>query len=251
VALGRPRAPAAWGRCCWDIYDAEKACICGRRGTGFKDEIPPALRRSCTAGPVSQPHSPIAWPKAGALFRQPKLVEQVEYRRKGPEGILQSAAFKVLLTDKNPYESNSIICRKVIHGITTLWTRLNNVWLVNIPVKLVVAVARENISSHMRTTRIMWRLHGRSGLPLPTALKFHAEHTSGIEVLPGEYVVVREAELEAAAHNKIKTIEIEDFVDLDADRPALPSIGLLHRAAASGVRRRACWSRQWKKAKSC
>ena len=40
-------------------------------------------------------------PKAGALFVKPTLVAQIEYRRKGPEGILQQAAFKGLRTDKS------------------------------------------------------------------------------------------------------------------------------------------------------
>jgi len=48
----------------------------------------------------------------------------------------------------------------------------------------------------------------------------HAEHVvKGYEVSPGRYVVVQERELEAAAPRKSKTIEIEDFVELDEIDP--------------------------------
>jgi DNA end-binding protein Ku len=48
----------------------------------------------------------------------------------------------------------------------------------------------------------------------------HAEHTvKGYELSPGQYVVIKEKDLEAAAPKKSKTIEMEDFVDLDEIDP--------------------------------
>jgi bifunctional non-homologous end joining protein LigD len=86
-------------------YDAEKRLhFAGGVGTGFNDEdhrrLSPLLRS------LAQSSSPFAdrVPKAGALFVKPTLVAQVEYRRKGPEGILQQAAFKGLRIDKSAEE---------------------------------------------------------------------------------------------------------------------------------------------------
>jgi DNA end-binding protein Ku len=48
----------------------------------------------------------------------------------------------------------------------------------------------------------------------------HAEHTvKGYELSPGQYIVIKEKDLEAAAPKKSKTIEMEDFVDLDEIDP--------------------------------
>jgi bifunctional non-homologous end joining protein LigD len=84
-------------------YDRQKKLhFAGGVGTGFNDDDHKRLSRLMRS--LAQPASPFAdrVPKAGALFVKPELVAQVEYRRKGPEGILQQAAFKGLRTDKSP-----------------------------------------------------------------------------------------------------------------------------------------------------
>jgi DNA end-binding protein Ku len=101
----------------------------------------------------------------------------------------------------------------------SLWTGSITFGLVNIPVKLFVAVREKNIQFHMLHDQDHVRLQRKMVCP-NDGKEVHAEHTvKGYEVSPGEYVVVRQAELEAAAPKKSKTIEIEDFVDLDQIDP--------------------------------
>jgi bifunctional non-homologous end joining protein LigD len=72
----------------------------GGVGTGFDDEDHRRLTRMLA--PLARARSPFAGPvpKRGAVFVEPTIVVQVEYRRIGPEGILQQAAFKGVRTDK-------------------------------------------------------------------------------------------------------------------------------------------------------
>ncbi|MDB5322223.1 MAG: Ku protein [Phycisphaerales bacterium] len=96
----------------------------------------------------------------------------------------------------------------------SIWTGSITFGLVNIPVKLFVAVREKNIQFHMLHDQDHVRLQRKMICPAD-GKEVHSEHVvKGYELSPGQYVVVREAELEAAAPKKSKTIEIEDFVDL-------------------------------------
>jgi bifunctional non-homologous end joining protein LigD len=72
----------------------------GGIGTGFRDEDHRQLTR-ILAG-LRTPNSPFAdpIPKRGALFVEPRLVAQVEYRRRSPEGMVHQGAYKGLRDDK-------------------------------------------------------------------------------------------------------------------------------------------------------
>lgn len=82
-------------------YDEKhKLHFAGGVGTGFNDDAHQRLKQSLR--PLATDKSPFAEviPKRGAQFVKPRLVAQIEYRRKGPGGILHQAAFKGLRTDK-------------------------------------------------------------------------------------------------------------------------------------------------------
>jgi DNA end-binding protein Ku len=97
----------------------------------------------------------------------------------------------------------------------SIWTGSITFGLVNIPVKLFVAVREKSLAFHMLHDQDHARLQ-RKMVCSKDGKEVHAEHVvKGYEVSPGEYVVVREEELEAAAPKKSKTIEIEDFVEMD------------------------------------
>lgn len=97
----------------------------------------------------------------------------------------------------------------------SLWTGSITFGLVNIPVRLYVAVREKNIAFHMLHDQDHVRLQRKMVCPAD-GKEVHSEHVvKGYEVSPGQYVVVQEEELEAAAPKKSKTIEIEDFVALD------------------------------------
>jgi len=96
----------------------------------------------------------------------------------------------------------------------SIWTGSITFGLVNIPVKLFVAVREKSIQFHMLHDQDHMRLQRKMVCPAD-GKEVHAEHVAkGYEISPGQYVVVREKELEAAAPKKSRTIEIEDFVAL-------------------------------------
>lgn len=101
----------------------------------------------------------------------------------------------------------------------SIWTGSITFGLVNIPVKLFVAVREQNLQFHMLHDQDHVRLQRKMVCP-KDGKEVHNEHVvKGYEISPGQYVVVKESELEAAAPRKSKTIEIEDFVALDEIDP--------------------------------
>ena len=101
----------------------------------------------------------------------------------------------------------------------SIWTGSITFGLVNIPVKLFVAVREKTIAFHMLHDQDNVRLQRKMVCPAD-GKEVHSEHVvKGYELSPGQYVVVREKELEAAAPKKSKTIEIEDFVEFDEIDP--------------------------------
>lgn len=101
----------------------------------------------------------------------------------------------------------------------SIWTGSITFGLVNIPVRMFVAVREKNIQFHMLHDQDNVRLQRKMVCPAD-GKEVHAEHVvKGYEISPGQYVVVREKELEAAAPRKSRTIEIEDFVALDEIDP--------------------------------
>src|SRR5256885_12241085 len=93
-----------------------------------------------------------------------------------------------------------------------MWSGSISFGLVNIPVKLYVAVREERVSFHM--------LHDADHARLQRKLVCSAdgkevtnEHiVKGYEIAPDQYVIVRPEELEAVAPKASRTIEITDFV---------------------------------------
>jgi DNA end-binding protein Ku len=100
-----------------------------------------------------------------------------------------------------------------------IWSGAISFGLVNIPVKLFSAVSRKNVRFHQLdskdNTRIQQkRVNPNSGREVP-----YEELVKGYEISPDHYVVISPEELEALEPQKTRTIEIEDFVDLDQIDP--------------------------------
>src|SRR5688572_14340609 len=101
----------------------------------------------------------------------------------------------------------------------SLWTGSITFGLVNIPVKLFTAVRENDIHFHMLHDQDHVRLQRKMVCPAD-GKEIHKEHVvKGYEGAPGQYVVVRQEDLEAAAPKKSRTIELEDFVELDEIDP--------------------------------
>src|SRR3954467_12491746 len=101
----------------------------------------------------------------------------------------------------------------------SIWRGAISFGLVNVPVKLYSAVSKKTVrfnqlhaTDHARVN--MKRFCSAEDEEIP-----YDEIVKGYEIAPDRYVVVEPAELEALDPKKTRTIEIEDFVDLDTIAP--------------------------------
>jgi DNA end-binding protein Ku len=100
-----------------------------------------------------------------------------------------------------------------------IWSGAISFGLVNIPVKLYSAVQRKTVRFHQLdakdNTRIQQkRVNPTSGREVP-----YEELVKGYEVSPDRYVVITPEELDSLEPQKTRTIDIEDFVELDQIDP--------------------------------
>ena len=101
----------------------------------------------------------------------------------------------------------------------SIWRGAISFGLVNVPVKLYSAVSKKNVQFN--------QLHGKDGARIRMK-RFcvdedeevpYEEIVKGYEISPGRYVVITPEELEALDPKKTRSIDIEDFVDLDEIDP--------------------------------
>jgi DNA end-binding protein Ku len=101
----------------------------------------------------------------------------------------------------------------------SIWRGAISFGLVNVPVKLYSAVSKKNVQFN--------QLHGKDSSRIKMK-RFCAEEdeevpyeeiVKGYEISPGRYVVITSEELEGLDPKKTRTIDIEDFVDLDEIDP--------------------------------
>jgi DNA end-binding protein Ku len=101
----------------------------------------------------------------------------------------------------------------------SIWTGAVSFGLVTVPVKLYSAVNRKTVRFH--------QLHGETGAriqqkrvdPQTGEEVAYEDIVKGYEIAPDRYVMISPEELEALDPKKTRTIEIEDFVDLDQIDP--------------------------------
>ena len=101
----------------------------------------------------------------------------------------------------------------------SIWRGAISFGLVNVPVKLYSAVSKKNVQFN--------QLHGKDSSRIKMK-RFCADEdeevpyeeiVKGYEVSPGRYVVITPEELDGLDPKKTRTIDIEDFVDLDEIDP--------------------------------
>lgn len=95
-----------------------------------------------------------------------------------------------------------------------IWSGSISFGLVNIPVKLYTAVSRKNVSFNQIDRRTGSRIKQRrvsaaDGTEVP-----YEDIVKGYELPSGEYVTVTDEELAALDPEAVRTIDIEEFVDL-------------------------------------
>ena len=102
-----------------------------------------------------------------------------------------------------------------------LWSGSISFGLVNVPVRMYSAIDEQDVRFHLLHAKDNARIGyekvcKKDGKPVPDD-----EIVKGYEVSEGEYVHVTDEDLEAAAGESFKTIDIQDFVDVDDVDPIL------------------------------
>ena len=96
-----------------------------------------------------------------------------------------------------------------------IWSGAISFGLVNIPVKLFSAVNKKTVRFHQLDAKTgsriqQKRVHPQTGEEVP-----YEQLVKGFELSPDTYVVIEPDELAAIEPKKTRTIDIEDFVEID------------------------------------
>ncbi|QEC50000.1 Ku protein [Baekduia soli] len=97
----------------------------------------------------------------------------------------------------------------------SIWTGAISFGLVTVPVKLYSAVNRKTVRFHQLNQKTGSRIQQRRVDASTGDEVAYEDLVKGFELSPDRYVVIDPAELESVEPKKTKTIDIEDFVDLD------------------------------------
>src|SRR2546423_4185103 len=97
----------------------------------------------------------------------------------------------------------------------SIWTGAISFGLVNVPVKLYSAVSKKTVRFHQLHEKDGIRIQQKRVCPADGEEVPWDDIVKGYEISPDRYVVVTPEELEALDPKKTKSIDIEEFVDLE------------------------------------
>jgi DNA end-binding protein Ku len=97
----------------------------------------------------------------------------------------------------------------------SIWTGAISFGLVNVPVKLYSAVSKKTVRFHQLHDKDGVRIQQKRVCPADGEEVAYEHIVKGYEITPEQYVLIEPGELEAIEPRKTKTIDIEDFVDLE------------------------------------
>jgi DNA end-binding protein Ku len=100
-----------------------------------------------------------------------------------------------------------------------IWSGAISFGLVTVPVKLYSAVDRKTVRFHQLSATTGHRIQQKRVDPVSGEEVPYDDIVKGFELGPDRYVVIQPEELEAIEPKKTKTIEIEDFVELQKIDP--------------------------------
>ncbi|MDQ4025934.1 MAG: Ku protein, partial [Actinomycetota bacterium] len=100
-----------------------------------------------------------------------------------------------------------------------IWSGAISFGLVNIPVKLYSAVSRKTVRFHQIDAESGQRIRQQRINPASGEEVPYEQIVKGYEIGPDRYVMLSPDELEALEPQKTRTIDIEDFVELDQIDP--------------------------------
>jgi DNA end-binding protein Ku len=99
-----------------------------------------------------------------------------------------------------------------------IWSGAISFGLVNIPVKLYSAVSKKTVRFHQIDAESGARVRQKRVGPDDAEIPYE-QIVKGYEIGPDRYVTITPEELDALAPDKTRTIDIEDFVDLEEIDP--------------------------------
>src|SRR5215216_2871210 len=100
-----------------------------------------------------------------------------------------------------------------------IWSGAISFGLVNIPVKLYSAVSRKTVRFHQIDAESGQRIRQQRDNPGSGEEVPYEQIVKGYEISPDRYVTITPEELEALEPQKTRTIDIEQFVDLEQIDP--------------------------------
>lgn len=101
----------------------------------------------------------------------------------------------------------------------SIWSGAISFGLVNVPVKLYSAVSRKSVRFHQLHDADHVRIQQKRVCPQDGEEVPYENIVKGYEISPDRYVVIEPEELEALDPKKTRSIEIQEFVDLDEIDP--------------------------------
>jgi DNA end-binding protein Ku len=101
----------------------------------------------------------------------------------------------------------------------SIWTGAISFGLVTVPVKLYSAVSRKSVRFHQLNAETGVRIAQKRVDPSTGEEVAYDSIVKGYEIAPDKYVVIEPAELDALDPKKTRSIDIEEFVDLDQIDP--------------------------------
>ena len=102
----------------------------------------------------------------------------------------------------------------------SIWSGAISFGLVNVPVKLYSAVSRKTVRFNQLNAETGNRISAEArGLRRPARRSPYDQIVKGFELTKDRYVIVTPDELDSLDPEKTRTIDIEDFVDLDEIDP--------------------------------
>ena len=97
----------------------------------------------------------------------------------------------------------------------SIWSGAISFGLVNVPVKLYSAVSKKTVRFHQLNRETGVRIQQKRFDPSTEEEVAYDDIVKGYEISPDRYVVIEPDELEALDPKKTRTIDIQDFVDLE------------------------------------
>jgi DNA end-binding protein Ku len=101
----------------------------------------------------------------------------------------------------------------------SIWSGAISFGLVNVPVKLYSAVSRKTVRFHQLHDKDGVRIQQKRVCPADGEEVPYENIVKGYEISPDKYVLIETEELEALDPKKTRSIDIQEFVDLDEIDP--------------------------------